>query len=215
MTTPGERWIFGNAALDETKRFAAVARRVVSAVLQMETPSRVVAELTESLSRTEATLRQALPADPHPRVGPHVDSNGRVYLDHSRNVGDYNPFFPVYTLEIAGNTAQGNVHFPVAFEGPPGIVHGGFLALLFDLAIQQHNCDLGLAGKTTRLEVGYKAPTPLLTDLRIEIDRSRTDRRIESDARLFDGETLCATATMRAVAGDRDRLPAVSPRREA
>jgi hypothetical protein len=92
---------------------------------------------------------------------------------------------------------------------------GGFVALLFDLAIQQHNCDLGLAGRTTRLDVGYKAPTPLLTDLRIEIERSLADRRIESEASLFDGGTLCATATMRAVAGDRDSLPAVSPRRRA
>ena len=215
MTSPRAKWVFGNAALEETRRFAAVARRVISAALQQEGPSRALADLTDTLERTAETLEAALPPHPHPRVGAHLEEDGRVYLDHSRNVGDYNPCFPVFTLEVEGDRAEGRVHFPVAFEGPPGLVHGGFLAVLFDLAIQQHNCDVGATGKTTRLEVGFKAPTPLLTDLRIEIERIESDRRIQSEARLFDGETLCATATMRAVASNRDDLPAVDPRRPA
>ena len=42
--------------------------------------------------------------------------------------------------------------FPIAYEGPPGIVHGGFLAVFFDSIIQHHNCDVGVAGKTTSLD---------------------------------------------------------------
>lgn len=215
MTAPANRWVFGNAALDETRRFAAVARRVVSAVLQLEAPCAVVATLTDALERAEAALAPLLPPDATARVGDRCESPGRVYLDHSRDVGDFNPLFPVYALQVEGDRAAGKLRFPVAFEGPPGVVHGGFVALLFDLAIQQHNCDLGVAGKTTRLDVRYTAPTPLLAELRIEIERAHGDRRIESHARLYAGETLCATATMQAVAGDVHRLPPVSPRRNA
>ena len=206
-------WKFGEAALEETERFAALARRVATLVLQMETPSHVVAELNAALARAEAALAALAPASSRPRIGPDVDGDGRVYLDHARDVGRFDPAFPVYTLDLDGSRASGTVNFPLLYEGPPGLVHGGFLALFFDMVIQQHNCDLGEAGKTTNLDVRYRSTTPLDTDLRFEIERTSDGRRIESNARLSCGETLCVEATLRAVAGKRDNLPAVSPRR--
>jgi hypothetical protein len=206
-------WKFGEAALEETERYAAIARRVSSLVLQLEAPSDVLAELILVLERAEADLVALAPADARPRVGAESDGAGRVYLDHSRAVGAYNPVFPVYTLEVDGNRASGTVSFPVLYEGPPGVVHGGFLAVFFDQAIQHHNCDAGTAGKTTQLEVRYLAPTPLLRELHFDIERRVDDRRIESTARLFSGDVPCATATLRAVAGNLAALPPVSPRR--
>jgi len=206
-------WKFGEAALEETERWAAVVRRVSSLILQMESPSEAVSELIEALERAEARLVAQAPADPRPRIGDAADGDGRVYLDHSGDVGRFNPAFPSYTIEVDGERASGTVRFPILFEGPPGIVHGGFLAVFFDQAIQHHNCAVGVAGKTTRLELGYRAPTPVLTELRFEIERRVDERRIESTATLFHGDVPCATATVRAVAGNRAALPPVSPRR--
>jgi hypothetical protein len=206
-------WRFGEPALEETERYAAIVRRISSLALQMERPSEVLAELTAVLERAEAALAAQAPADARPRIGDAAPVDGRIYLDHSRDVGRYNPAFPIYTLEVDGDRASGRANFPVLYEGPPGLVHGGFLALLFDLAIQHHNCAVGQAGKTSRLDVSYRAPTPLLTDLHLAIERRVDDRRIESTAQLFDGDVLCAEATVRAVAGNRAALPAVSPRR--
>ena len=208
-----EVWKFGEVPLPETGRFAAVARRVCALVLQMEAPSEGVRELTAVLERAEAELAALAPPDPRPRVGDACDGDGRVYLDHARDVGTYNPAFPTYSLQVDGDRASGTVRFPILYEGPPGLVHGGFLAVFFDLVIQHHNCDVGVAGRTTRLEIRYSAPTPLLTELRFEIERRAEDRRIESTARLFHGDLLCAAATMRAAAGNRAALPPVSPRR--
>ncbi len=70
---------------------------------------------------------------------------------------------------------MGSVTFPLAFEGPPGIVHGGVLATFFDCAIQHHNCDVGVAGKTMSLLVEYHRPTPLMQPLTFEIEREVTD----------------------------------------
>jgi len=179
----------------------------------MEAPSTALADVTAALERAERALAALAPADAHPRIGAASEGEGRVYLDHARDVGAYNPAFPLYALRVDGDRASGTVAFPVLYEGPPGVVHGGFLAVLFDQVIQHHNCDVGQAGKTTRLEVRYLAPTPLLRELRFEIERSVEGRRIESVARLFAGDLECAAATMQAVAGRREALPPVSPRR--
>ena len=106
------------------------------------------------------------------------------------------------------------VEFPIVFEGPPGLVNGGFLAVFFDLVVQHHNCDVGVAGKTTSLTVRYRRPTPLLTELAFEVERAVADGRITSGARLpAGGEVLCE-AEVRAVAGNLAALPQVPPRRE-
>ena len=47
-----------------------------------------------------------------------------------------------------------------------------------------------------------------------EIDRAVDDRRITSTVRLFNGDDTLCSATVKAVVGDRTRLPYVAPRVE-
>ena len=96
-----------------------------------------------------------------------------------------------------------------------GIVHGGFLAVFFDLVLQQLNCDLGVAGKTVTIAMRYRRPTPLLRRLRVTAHRTIDGDRIHSEGELYDGDELLCTAEMSAVAGRVENLPAVSPRRES
>lgn len=208
-----DRWTFGEEPLAQTTELAAVLRRVTGLALAMEADDPRVEQLIETLADAERALAERVPASPVPRVGPNADGEGRVYLDHSRDIGSFNPCFPAYELDVHGDTATGRVTFPIAYEGPPGLVHGGFLAVFFDSAIQHHNCDVGVAGKTTHLELRFRRPTPLRTELAVEIERVATEDRIESTARLLHDGAVCAEATMRAFAGDRQNLPAVSPRR--
>jgi acyl-coenzyme A thioesterase PaaI-like protein len=136
-----------------------------------------------------------------------------VYLDHARDIGAYNPCFPEYEIEVDGDQARGSVTFPIAYEGPPGIVHGGFLAVFFDCVVQHHNCDVGVAGKTTSLGLRYRRPVPLLTALGFTIDRSLVEGRLHSVGRLLVAERVLCEAEVDAIAGDRSALPEVSPRR--
>ncbi len=120
---------------------------------------------------------------------------------------------PLYEIEVERDTATGSVTFPLAYEGPPGLVHGGFVAVFFDCVVQHHNCDIGRAGKTTSLIVSYRRPTPLGRPLRFAIRRAEAHGRINSVATLTEeGKVLCE-AEISAVAGDRSKLPEVSPRR--
>ncbi|MDT3442702.1 MULTISPECIES: PaaI family thioesterase [unclassified Pseudofrankia] len=207
------RWTFGLEPLPEAADAAARLRRVAGLVLALERPAAALDELLGALDRAERALSRCVPADPAPRVGPAADGDGRPYVDHSRHIGAFNACFPEYTIEVDGGRATGTVNFPVVYEGPPGLVHGGFLALFFDAAIQHHNCEVGEAGKTAGLELRYRRPTPLLTDLSFELTRTVEGTRIRSTGRLLAGHVVLCDARVDAVRGQRSRLPAVSPRR--
>jgi acyl-coenzyme A thioesterase PaaI-like protein len=164
------------------------------------------------LRDSKGRLAASAPVDPSPRVGDRATPDQRVYIDHSRDVGSYNPCVPDYELRVEDNGARGTVSFPVCYEGPPGIVHGGFLAVFFDCVLQQLNCDLGLAGKTAELSLRFRRPTPLLTPLVVRATRSIEGSRIQSRAELVLDDALLCEAEMTAAAGNRDALPTVSPR---
>jgi hypothetical protein len=195
-------------------------REVAGLSLALEAQDPVIDDLTRHLSAAAAALRAGVSGDLAPRMGAGEGTGGRVYLDHSHDIGAYNPCFPDYEISVSGDHATGTVAFPLAFEGPPGIVHGGVLSLFFDLIVQHHNCELGIAGKTTTMTVSYLRPVPLLQSLEFEVRRSDAGetgqgaaRRTMSQARVFRDDRVYCTATVEAVAGDVSRLPAIAPRR--
>ena len=52
--------------------------------------------------------------------------------------------------------------------------------------------EVGEPGKTRGINVRFRRPTPILTDLRFDITRSQADSRIEAVSRLMlDDEVLC------------------------
>ncbi len=207
-----ERWTFGVEPLAQTARAADALRRVTNLLLAAEDDEPAVDALIADLERAEAALRDRVPASAVPRVGDAVGADARVYVDHARDIGAFNPCFPEYEIAVDGDRATGTVTFPIAYEGPPGLVHGGLLALFFDCVVQHHSCDVGVAGKTTSLAVRYRRPTPLATTLSFTIDRTVDDDRIRSQARLLLGDAVLCEADVDAIAGSRANLPAVSPR---
>jgi len=170
---------FGEAPLAQTVAAAGAIRRLSSLLLSLEHAHPAVDAVLAQIGEWEGELAAAAPADSAPRIGADDDGRGRVYLDHATDIGAFNPSFPEY-------------RFPLVYEGPPGLVHGGFLAVFFDCVIQHQNCVAGLSGKTRSLNVIFRRPTPVLTELRFDIARSEVDRGITSTARLLlDGEVLC------------------------
>jgi hypothetical protein len=208
-----ERWSFGEAALDETRELAAAIRDLMGTALALEHPSAELRELVGRLRAAEERLAGLAPRDLRPRIGDAPDPERRLYLDHSRDVGDYNACFPVYEMHAHDDRAEGRVTFPLVYEGPPGVVHGGFLAVFFDCALQQLNCDMGLAGKTRSLSVRYRRPVPILTELELTAERTVAEGSILSTAELRLDDAVMCSAEMDAALGDRNALPGVSPRR--
>lgn len=205
-------WKFGLEPLPQALEVAGLMRSVAGLVLSLDTDEPTVSKLIDDLRAAERALGECAPPDLVPRLGVDGPVLRRPYLDHGRDIGAYNVCFPEYEIAVAGRSATGTVTFPVAFEGPPGSVHGGVLATFFDCVVQHHNCDLGTAGKTTSLLVEYQRPTPLGVALFFEIDRLADARRVTSRVKLRgEDHTLC-TATVESVAGNQARLPHVAPR---
>jgi hypothetical protein len=212
VTEPTTPWTFGVEPLAPVVAVTPLLRRVVGLLQALDQDDPAVVQLAEALRAAERALASRVSTDPRPRVGADAPELTRPYVDHARDIGAYNPCFPEYEITVAGRRASGTVTFPIVFEGPPGIVHGGVLATFFDCVVQHHNCDLGVAGKTTSLVLEYRRPAPLGELLAFEIERIADARRITSHARLFRRDDTFCIATMEAVAGDRANLPYVWPR---
>jgi hypothetical protein len=184
---------FGEVPLAQTVAAAGAIRRLGSLLLSLEHPHPTVEAMLAQISDWESELSAVVPPDSAPRIGADDEGSRRVYLDHATDIGAFNPCFPEYRFEhLDGETASGTVNFPLVYEGPPGLVHGGFLAVFFDCVMQHHNCVAGLSGKTRSLQVTFRRPTPVLTQLRFDIVRCEVHRGITSTARLLlDDEVLC------------------------
>ena len=192
---------FGAQPLAQTREAAAALRRITGLLLSQEHPHAAVDELLTTAPRWEQALSATAPPGNAPRIG-DAGENRRIYLDHAFDIGRYNPCFPEYRFDrIEAEWSEGQVNFPLPFEGPPGLVHGGFLGVFFDCIVQHHNCSIGRAGKTRSLTVTYRRPTPLLTDLRFDIERSAEERSIASTARRLLGDRVLCSAVVDAVAG--------------
>lgn len=184
---------FGERPLAETIAAAAAIRRLCGLLLSLEHDNPTVETMLAQFTEWESELAAAASPDTAPRIGSDAQPTQRLYLSHAFDIGAFNPFFPQYRFDHLGSdTGSGRVSFPLVYEGPPGLVHGGFLAVFFDCVIQHQNCAAELSGKTRSLGVTFRRPTPILTELRFEIVRSESDRGINSTARLIlADEVLC------------------------
>lgn len=189
----GDTRRFGEQPLDQTVAAAGALRRLAGVLLSLEQPHAVVDAMLARFAEWENELSGAVPPDSTPRIGAEGADTQRVYLSHAFDIGAYNPCFPEYRFDrLDAETAEGRVTFPIVYEGPPRLVHGGFLAVFFDCVTQHQNCATELSGKTRSLNVTFRRPTPILTELRFDIARTQVDRAVASTARLWlDDEVLC------------------------
>ena len=117
------------------------------------------------------------------------------YLPRSPVVGDASPLSPRLDWEVVDRRVFATGRFGAAYEGPPGYVHGGMVALAFDEVLGIVNITNDNPGMTATLKIRYRRPTPLFTDVRFEAWVEQVEgRRIHSLAELWAGDTLCAEA---------------------
>src|SRR5688500_3806794 len=117
------------------------------------------------------------------------------FFDHSPMLGRANPLAPPIQLWLDGDRMVGSARFGAAYEGPPGCVHGGYVAAAFDEVLGSTQSLSGSPGMTGRLTVHYRSPTPLETDLRfVGWLESVEGRKIFTKGELWAGERLCAEA---------------------
>ena len=131
-----------------------------------------------------------------------------AFFDQSPLLGLANPLAPPITIGKTGDrTARAEVTFGSAYEGPPGCVHGGYVAAAFDEVLGFVQSLSENAGMTGTLTIIYRKPTPLHTRLRFEAELLGSEgRKIFTKAQLYAGEMLTAEAEGLFVSIDRARF---------
>ncbi|MDQ1520672.1 MAG: hypothetical protein QOI55_1745 [Actinomycetota bacterium] len=117
------------------------------------------------------------------------------YLPRSPIVGEASPLSPRIDWDAVDDHVEARGTFTAAYEGPPGFVHGGMIALAFDEMLGIANIVGGHPGMTGTLTVRYRRPTPLYRELWFKAWVERVEgRRIISKGEVWAGDTMCAEA---------------------
>ena len=168
----------------------AVTRRLVDAILTAESDETqlkaTAADLEDLVERLEARAPAATESRPMERR--HAD-----YLPRSPLVGELNAVAPPFEYEVHDGRLRATGMFSAAHEGPPGYVHGGWIALAFDEALGIANVAGANPGMTARLTIRYRRPTPLRTPLVLEAWTEHVEgRRIHTVGRITAGDLVTA-----------------------
>jgi len=156
------------------------------------------AELAAEVERTRAAidaLERALAAhaldDPLPRMG-REPATQRPYYVNGVILGPHHPLRPELRIAHEDGLTHGTVRFGVTFEGPPGCVHGGFVAHFFDQILGQHNLWAKIPAMTGTLSVRFRQGTPILRELAFDVRHERRgERKVITSGRLVaDGEVF-------------------------
>lgn len=169
-----------------TERLAADARRLVGAIRRADAPTadldRAAALVREATSILASHRVEGMPMQG--RIGADGPVGGastapEVFFPWSPIIGPLNPLSAAMHLDFdpATGTMAGTATFDTQYVGPPGMVHGGIIALAFDELLGATNVCLGLGAFTGTLSVRYERPTPIETEVVLEARVDRTEGR--------------------------------------
>jgi acyl-coenzyme A thioesterase PaaI-like protein len=96
---------------------------------------------------------------------PALDDPIRFVRVYNPVSGVGSPLAPPLDIRADEQGVSGEVTLGLAYEGPPGYVHGGVSALLMDQLLGAATIAVGLWGMTVHLELDYQGPVPLDTPL--------------------------------------------------
>ncbi|HEY8121108.1 MAG TPA: PaaI family thioesterase [Myxococcota bacterium] len=116
------------------------------------------------------------------------------HFDFSPLIGRSNPLSPPILMSAdASGRVTGRVTFGSAYEGPPGCVHGGYIAAAFDEVLGFAETFSNAPGMTGTLNVVYRTPTPLHVEVEFSAKITRSEgRKIFVSGQLHAGAQLCA-----------------------
>jgi acyl-coenzyme A thioesterase PaaI-like protein len=122
---------------------------------------------------------------------------------------------PPIELQQVDDHLEGWATFGPAYEGPPGCVHGGYVAAAFDEVLGATQSLSGSPGMTGRLTVSYRSPTPLHERLHFVGRLVNVEgRKILTEGQLHAGDRLCAEAEGLFISMNPEKFAALRAQRE-
>lgn len=137
-----------NTAADAAEEFASLLRAM---------PTGLTYEGFAEAATSGGDLQDVVPGD----------DRWNEFFDHSPFIGLANPLSPPMFFEYSDHDVRARVNFGAAYEGPPGCVHGGYVAAAFDELLGATQALAGVQGMTAHLGIDYRRPTPLRRELEL------------------------------------------------
>ena len=148
-------------------------KRLIEAVALLDIGATDPARLEELVHRAEAMADRADAFPSHRGRGSLAlaRTDDAALMERSGISGRSNPLAAPLHLEIDPDDRERTRGWAIwgdAYEGPPGCLHGGFVAAAFDDLLGFAQIASGLAGYTGMLTVRMRLPTPLNTRIDYE-----------------------------------------------
>lgn len=189
----------GDPSLDE---LASQVRHLVEFTVRTRVDDAVLRSASRRLADAATALETRLAGGTRRMHDDPIRSHANPVL------GSANPFAPPVRVEVVDGAVVGHARLHRAYEGPPGQVHGGVLALLLDQTLGLANVVAGVPGMTRSLHVRFHRPTPLDRDLVVHSVHAHVEGRdiVAQGSIDVDGtRTVTAEGVFRALSAARGR----------
>jgi acyl-coenzyme A thioesterase PaaI-like protein len=183
--SPSPRRLRKHALADEL-------RGLIGDVLMLDVEALTEQQLADVEDRL-AMARKAFAVLPDVRdVGLHLADGDASLFERSPLSGRSNALSAPLSLHFDGDLTRGSATYGESFEGPPGLVHGGFVIAAFDDLLGVAQAASGIAGLTGTLEVKLRRGTPLHRQITYEAGvLERRGRKVVAWGKSYlDGELL-------------------------
>ncbi|MCB1615793.1 MAG: PaaI family thioesterase [Pseudomonadales bacterium] len=180
----------------ELIRLTNALRGMMDSCVKLNAPLKELQDLADQAEKLDLSMKK------HASLRPLAAHNAIFKPEdvawsspYSPVVGRANPIAPPMHLVLTQDKAIGTVNFGDIYEGPPDCVHGGIIALTWDHVMALANMLANARGPTAYLNIAYRNPSPLNTELRFEawIDRIEGKKLFIKGA-CYNGETVVTEA---------------------
>ena len=188
----------------ETTETAAAVRELIARLRVADAPPEVLAEAAALTRRASALLEPHVvhdekPGQSHLRSVPFTGAfsvrDPAEFFPYSSVVGPLNPVAPPIVLDFDGTTVRGRVTLGEVYAGPPGAVHGGIIALIFDELLGVANVLSGVGAFTGTLSIRYERFTAIREELELSARVDRTEgKKVFTVGTISAGGTVTARA---------------------
>jgi acyl-coenzyme A thioesterase PaaI-like protein len=152
----------------ERARLGAALRELLDVVVRADAPDDVLAAATAQVDELRARLAAL------GQAAEQMLDFSAIRREMSLVGGRAHPVGPQIEFAATEHGSVGRTTIGPVFEGGPGLVHGGILALLLDHAMGHAAVTAGYAAMTTELTLRFRRPTRLGRPLQVS---ARLDRK--------------------------------------
>jgi len=186
---------YGDDEKRELRRLAGALRALVESSVALTAPLPDLTALADQAAALAARAAGFAGERPFPRYSAPVGGDLDTIVPWSPISGPYNPIAAPVSMSMDDGKVIGTARFGLAYEGPPGGVHGGVVAAVWDHVLAYACMMHGMPGHTATFATHFRAITPLHREVRFAAWVERTEgRRVYAKGRCHAGDTLVSEA---------------------